>query len=574
MAEAEAGHGGWAAGEDVTTRLLEPRLRALLRATLEVASQPSLEAMLDATVRAAASLTGARYAALGVRTPSGETLERFVTTGLDAKERAHIGSEPQGRGILGVLLRERRTLRLQDISDDPRAVGFPPGHPPMRSFLGVPILIQGVLYGSLYLTEKAAGAEFDDDDAMVVESLAGHAGAVIQLTRLYERSTRWFRQLEDIVAVANELGAETDRERLARIVAERGSTLLDARIVVVALRWGDGTLVAEAATGPGAEALVGTLVPDAGFARLVARGSPERVDDVLEDPEIDRQELAWLAAASGASPRSVLHVPLVSHGTQFGVLSAYDNLRRTDARFSEADLRLATVLGQRLSSALDLARRVSRETLQRLVDANEAERGRISRELHDETAQALGAIKLGLAGLAGAAPDDLDERVRALRALVGEALDRVREVAVRLRPASLDDFGLHHALDDYCKRITARSGVAVSFDGSDARLPAPIEDALYRVALEAIGNALAHGEPRQVLVRLLVTPAAATVRVDDDGHGFELERARERGRLGLIGMHERMELVGGTLQVDTTPGGGTRLRAQVPLSRDDGAAPI
>jgi signal transduction histidine kinase len=568
MAERTAGDAGSAAGEQAASPL-EPRLRALLHATLDVASQPSLEAMLDATVRAAAALTGARYAALGVRTPSGETLERFVTTGIDDEERARIGAEPQGRGILGVLLRERRTLRLRDISDDPRAVGFPPGHPPMRSFLGVPILIQGVLYGSLYLTEKAAGAEFDADDITVVESLAGHAGAAIQLTRLYERSTRWFRQLEDIVAVANELGAETDRERLARIVADRSSALLDARLVVVALRRGDGTFVAEAATGPGAAALVGTAVPATGLARLLARGAPERVDDVVEDPEIDRQELAWLTAASGTSPRSVLHVPLVSHGRQFGVLSAYDDLGRPDARFSTADLRLATVLGQRLSSALDLSQRVTRETLQRLVDANEAERGRISRELHDETAQALGAIKLGLAGLAGAAPGDLDERVRALRALVGDALDRVREVAVRLRPASLDDFGLHHALADYCKRITARSGVAVMFDGSDARLPAAIEDTLYRVALEAIGNALAHGEPSRVQVTLLVTPAAATVRVEDDGRGFELERARAGGRLGLIGMHERMELVGGTLDVDTTPGGGTRLRAQVPLARDE-----
>jgi signal transduction histidine kinase len=569
MAEAQAGHGESAAGAHAASPL-ESRLRALLAANLEVASQPTLEAMLEATVRAAATLTGARYAALGVRTPSGDTLERFVTTGVGPDERARIGHEPQGRGILGVLLRERRTLRLRDISDDPRAVGFPPGHPPMRSFLGVPIVIQGVLYGSLYLTEKAGSTEFDDDDVLVVESLAGHAGAAIQLTRLYERSTRWFRQLEDIVAVANELGAETDRERLARIVADRASALLDARLVVVALRRRDGTLVAAAAAGPGAEALVGTSVPAAGLLRLLHRGAPERVDDVVEDPEIDRQELAWLAAASGASPRAVLHVPLVSHGRQFGVLSAYDNVDRADARFSTADLRLATVLGQRLSSALDLSQRVTRETLQRLVDANEAERGRLSRELHDETAQALGAIKLGLAVLAGAAPEELDRRVRELRALVGDALDRVREVAVRLRPASLDDFGLHHALDDYCKRVSARSGVAVLFDGSDARLPAAVEDALYRVALEAIGNALAHGEPTRVQVTLLVTPAAATVRVEDDGRGFELERARTGGRLGLIGMHERMELVGGTLVVDTTPGGGTRLRAQVPrMVRDD-----
>ncbi len=167
----------------------EGRLRALFEAGLAVSSELSLEALLRRLVEAAAELTGARYAALGVIDASGSELEQFVTHGIDDGLRAEIGSPPRGRGILGVLIREAQPLRLHDLAEDPRSVGFPPGHPPMRSFLGVPIMLRGVAYGNLYLTEKQSGEDFTDEDEELVRLLAGQAAVAVENARLYEAST-------------------------------------------------------------------------------------------------------------------------------------------------------------------------------------------------------------------------------------------------------------------------------------------------------------------------------------------------------------------------------------------------
>src|ERR671929_536255 len=161
------------------------RMRALLEAGVALTSELSLDALLQRLVEAAAELTEARYAALGVIDPSGRQLERFVTTGIDAETHAAIGDLPRGRGILGVLIRDAAPLRLHDLSEDPRSVGFPPNHPPMRSFLGVPILLRGVAYGNLYLTEKEGGEDFDEDDQELVTLLAAQAAVRSEERRLY-----------------------------------------------------------------------------------------------------------------------------------------------------------------------------------------------------------------------------------------------------------------------------------------------------------------------------------------------------------------------------------------------------
>jgi GAF domain-containing protein len=167
----------------------ENRLRALVETGVAITSELSLEALLQRLVNAAAELTGAGYAALGVIDSSGSELERFLTTGIDAETQAAIGDLPRGRGILGVLIRDASPLRLSDLNEDPRAVGFPPNHPPMRSFLGVPILLRGVAYGNLYLTEKAGGVEFTDEDEELVALLAAQAAVAIENARLYEAAT-------------------------------------------------------------------------------------------------------------------------------------------------------------------------------------------------------------------------------------------------------------------------------------------------------------------------------------------------------------------------------------------------
>jgi len=176
----------------------EHRLRALFESSVALTSELSLDALLQKLVETAASLTGARYAALGVIDESGNALERFVTTGIGSDAQEAIGELPHGRGILGVLIREARPLRLHDLTKDPRSVGFPSNHPPMKSFLGVPIMLRGVAFGNLYLTEKQSGDDFDEHDEELVSLLASQAAVAVENARLYESATRWSRQLESL----------------------------------------------------------------------------------------------------------------------------------------------------------------------------------------------------------------------------------------------------------------------------------------------------------------------------------------------------------------------------------------
>ena len=191
------------------------RLRRVLHTGIALSSELSLDALLQRIVEAAAELTGAQYAALGVIDRSGQALERFLTTGIDAETHALIGDLPRGRGILGALIRDAETLRLHDLGEDPRSVGFPPNHPPMRSFLGVPIMLRGTAYGNLYLTEKAGGEDFTADDEDVIQLLASQAAVAIENARLYETSQRWLHQLESL----NEIGDALDHRARPRPAA-------------------------------------------------------------------------------------------------------------------------------------------------------------------------------------------------------------------------------------------------------------------------------------------------------------------------------------------------------------------
>ena len=195
------------------------RLRLLVNAGIALSSELSLDALLQRIIETAAEITGAGYAALGVIDKTGQALERFLTTGMDADTHAAIGELPHGRGILGVLIRDAKPLRLHDIADDPRSVGFPPNHPPMKSFLGVPIVLRGVAYGNLYLTEKTGGLDFTDEDEELAQLLAAQAAVAIENARLYESSTRWLRQFESLNEIGNALVSELELEPLLTLVA-------------------------------------------------------------------------------------------------------------------------------------------------------------------------------------------------------------------------------------------------------------------------------------------------------------------------------------------------------------------
>lgn len=525
---------------------------------MALASELSLDGLLQRLTQLAAELTGARYAALGVIDPTGSRLERFITHGIDGETRTAIGDPPHGRGILGALIRDARPLRLHAITDDPRSVGFPPNHPPMTTFLGVPVLLRGVAYGNLYLTDKAGGEDFTEADQELVELLASQAAVAIENARLFEASTRWSRQLESLIEVSGALARETDVDVLLELVAQRLQELLEARLVVVALPAGKEELRIVTAAGDDADPLVGRTVERSGSkaGRVLERGHPERVDSLLEDPEVNLEFTRSIRARSG------LWVPLLVHGRPIGVMTAYDKLGAPDARFDSDDVRLAETFAARAAVAVELSERVQRDALRRIVAAQELERQRLARELHDETGQALTSILLGLKQLEGAEP----ESMKRLRELVVATLQDVRRLAVELRPTVLDDFGLVPALERLTTNFAEQTGIEVDLEaGAIAdRLPPEVETAVYRIVQESLTNVAKHSHARRVSV--LVTRSNGTIKavIEDDGQGFD-PSAESGDGVGLIGMRERIELLDGSLAVESSETTGTTVALEVPV---------
>jgi len=537
------------------------RLRTLLDTGIAISSELALDPVLERIVEAAAALTGARYAALGVIDRTGMALERFITTGIDEETRTTIGEEPHGRGILGVLIRDAVPLRLHDIRDDPRSVGFPPGHPPMATFLGVPILLRGVAYGNLYLSEKADETDFTDEDEEIVTLLAAQAAVAVENARLYESATEWSRQLESLNEIGNALLTELDLKRLLELVARRLRELIDARVVAIALPEGDELRI-EAAAGEGAEALTGSTLPRDGSkaGRILDRRRSERVDSLLDDPEVHASVTRLLGARSG------LYVPLLVRDEAIGVLIAHDRLGR-DVRFGDSAVRLAEQFAARAAIAVDLSRRVATDALRRVVAGQELERKRLARELHDETGQALTSILLGLKAVEGSGSEDEMRRAADdLRALVVATLQDVRRLAVELRPKALDDFGLVAALERLAETFTESTGIELQLEArlGPERLPGEVETTLYRIVQEALTNVVKHAEAEHVSILIVRREGTVTAVIEDDGRGFDPAATREAG-LGLLGMRERAALVGGRVAVESSGESGTTLVVEVPV---------
>jgi len=537
------------------------RLRVLVETGIAINSELSLDGVLERIVEAAARVTDARYAALGVIDPAGTGLERFVTFGMTPDVEAQIGDPPHGGGMLGVLIRNARNLRLHNLSEHPDSVGFPSGHPPMHTFLGVPILLRAVAYGNLYLTEKDGGSDFTDDDEELVSLLAAQAAVAIENTRLYESATSWSKQLESLNEIGGALLGELELSPLLDLVATRLRELIGARLVAIALPAGDALRIA-ASDGEGAADLAAfnELERESKTGRVLERGRSERIDSLLEDPEVNQDVTRRLGASTG------LYVPLLARERSIGVLVAHDKMG-PDPRFNSADLRLAEQFANRAAIAVDLSRRVARDALRRVVSGQELERQRLARELHDETGQALTSILLGLRAVEEAdGPDAMSTAASHLRELVVATLQDVRRLAVQLRPKALDDFGLVAAAEHLVQTFSEATSIRVDLEAQlgEERLPAEVETTLYRIVQEALTNIVKHAEASRVSILLVRRSGSAAVVIEDDGQGFDPAELREGG-MGIIGMRERVELHEGRLTVESAPGSGATLAAEVPL---------
>jgi signal transduction histidine kinase len=536
--------------------------RELAEAFIAIGSESSLDDVLQQTVDTAARLVAARWGALGVLDRTGSRLERFITSGVDDDVRARIGDVPGDHGVLRVMLRDGRPLRLADVTKNPHFKGFPFGHPQMRSFLGVPIVVRDVVYGDLYLAGKQGG-EFTQADEEIVTLLAAQTAITIERVQIHRAVVHWVHQLEALNELTIGILEERDVSRLLDLVARRLRELVHARRVLVSLPDLSGGLRVVAADGEGAADLVGDVLPaDSKRARVMARGKSERVDSFLEDPEADQ------VGARRAGGLTALVVPLVFHQKAIGVMSAY-NKDGPDPRFTDDDLRLAEAFSTRAALAVQLSERVARETVDAILNAQEAERSRIARELHDETGSALSAVLLGLTAI-DQAPTRLEARQAsaALRETARTTLENVARMAFELRPPALDQLGLVPALKDLIRGLAERGGPAVELNvdlTTAERLPPKVETALFRIIQEALTNVVKHADAKTVRITLARQKRSVVLTVDDDGHGFSRAQARA-DHFGLVGMRERTASVNGTLEIESEPGAGTRLTVELPLS--------
>ncbi|MDP9867817.1 MULTISPECIES: sensor histidine kinase [Streptosporangium] len=531
------------------------RVHALLNAVVSVGSDLDLETVLRRIVETATTLVDATYGALGV---IGEenTLVQFVPVGLTDEEIARIEHWPHGLGLLGLLIKEPQPLRLAHISDHPESYGFPPGHPPMGSFLGVPIRVREEVFGNLYLTEKRGGGEFDAEDEAIVTALATAAGVAIENARLYADSLRRERWLQASAEVTTSLLSGAEPREVLTLIARRARQMADADVVAVLLPDESGhDLQVVITDGPAREQVAHARVPvaDSLAGRAFASGEPLMVTDPAE-AEVP------VAIAEYGSLGPVAAVPIGEAHTVHGVLSLGKHSGRIP--FSQDELRMLYSFAGQAAIALELAeRRMDAERLGLLED-----RDRIAKDLHDVVIQRLFAVAMTLMSTVRLverpeastrlqnAIDELDGTIRQIRSTIF-ALQSPRESGAA---------GLRARIVELVEGARGHLGFmpGLTMDGRlDGGVPAEIAEQLLAVLREALSNVVRHARASKVEVSAEVSDERLVLVVADDGVGVPADGRRS----GLRNLQERAERLGGHLTVDAPPQGGTRLVWSVPL---------
>jgi signal transduction histidine kinase len=532
------------------------RTHALLEAIVSIGGDLDLETVLRSITEAATTLVDARYGALGL-IGEGDRLSRFVTAGVTQEQIDALEHWPHGLGILGLLIKDPRPIRLADLSAHPASYGFPANHPPMKRFLGVPIRVRDEVFGNLYLTEKAGGEEFDDEDEKVVTALATAAGVAIENARLYQDARQRERWLQASAEVSTALLSGTAPDEVLHLVVRRAREICDADLATVALAdEAAEELDVKAADGRYAETLAGTRVPlDEALAGPVYRsGSSFVLPDAQEE-----------ARRSGATTRlpmgPVLIVPLGAGTAARGVLSVANVPGGT--AFGESARRLLETFAAQAAIALELAER--RRDAERLVILED--RDRIAKDLHDTVIQRLfatamtlmSAIKItqkrDVAVRVQHAVDDLDDTIR-----------QIRSTIFALQATGEDEPTLRSRLFGVVDRSADSLGFAPAIR-LDGLLDTVVDDTtgvnLVAVLREALSNAARHAHASRVEVSI-VAADDLLLQVTDDGVGIPAAGRRS----GLANMAARAERLGG--RFDTRPGdkGGTILEWRVPLNPD------
>ena len=523
------------------------RLRALLRANQAVVELMELPQVLHRIVEVAVELVDARFGALGVISPGGE-LEQFIHVGLTDSEVAAIGHLPVGHGLLGALIDDPHPIRLEHIADDPRSSGFPAHHPPMDTFLGVPIRVRDKVFGNLYLSNRSSG-EFSADDEQLVKSLAGTAGFAIENARLYAETRRrqaWAAASAEITAAM----LSADGEDPLAILLDRLLVLAEADLVALTAQTSPGgEIEVTVAQGAEADTLLGQrfAAPDTVSGRVFDGGQPLRVNEgstFLDAPP-----------AHGFGP--LIALPLSAAGQVQAVLIITRKCGRPS--FDAADLDMAADFADQASVALELIRS---RTAQQLVVVLE-DRGRIARDLHDHVIQQLFGTGLQLQSIAGAVDSATGERIIESVSNIDGAIAQIRTAIFALAtPSAGESSTIRHRLIDLATDMTVPLGraPAIEFSGPvDLVVTDSLADDVVAVAREALTNTARHAGAESSSVRLSADGTEIQLSIDDDGRGM----GGSARRSGLSNLEARARARGGASSVESGPT-GTRLTWRVP----------
>jgi signal transduction histidine kinase len=528
------------------------RLRALLRAIETVTGDLALEVVLHNVVDSACELAHAKYGALGVIGPDGG-LEQFITIGIDEQTSKGIGPLPQGKGLLGALISDPRPIRLKHMTDDPRSTGFPPNHPPMDSFLGVPIHVRDEVFGNLYLADSERG-EFGPDDEELVLALALAAGTAISNARLYQESRLQQRWLEASVEIGSQLLSSSGEDPL-RMVARQAIDISDADLVSVCLTTADGAgFVVEEAFGAYSNELIGRRFPLAGS--LTGKVLDDRQPMLIANASGGDVPPTYLSSVMEAGPLMVL--PLQGTGAPRGVLSLCRTRGRR--RFTPRDLAMAAGFATHASVALELAdSRVAEQKLVLLED-----RDRIAMDLHDHVIQELFAIGLSLEGTAAQLPDDtMSQRIRQRVEDIDRTIRRIRTSIFELRGTiATPTEGLRQRVLEVTSDLTAALGFAphVAFSGLlDVRMDDELAEDVVACVRETLTNVAKHARAKSVMIDVSLAADILTVMVTDDGIGLR-DTSRSSGTANLRARAEKWD---GSFELARGSSGGTTAKWKV-----------
>ena len=523
----------------------------LAAAVLAATSGSQLEATLHDIVQAAVDHVGARYGAMGVLRPDGSRLDRFVIVGMDGADSERIGTLPSGRGILGLLVDQPLTLRIDDIGRHPASGGFPPGHPPMRSFLGVPVRVRDAVFGNLYLTEKRTGGRFSSADVEVAEALAAVAGLAIENARLAEKAAGGHRWGEAATGMATALLSGADPDEVLRSVSTRVSSLTDADMAGVLSPSvdDDGSLTIVSAVGGGADDVEGVRVPLVGthVGGTYRSRAPRLIEDISTMPVHGRLDAASIELTRGFGPTMLVPLGTPPRTHLLAVL------RRTGrAPFTPEDLEQLSAFAAQASVVLELARARQRERRLQV----QADRERIARDLHDHVVQRMFATALSL--------DRLSRALRVERPAEAAQLARdVDELDSTMADIRASIFELHQEEDAPVTSVRSRVADVVrqSTEGSDLRrdvrlrggvdeIPRELVPDLLAVIRELVTNVVRHARAQRVTVTVSAGNKVRVV-VADDGVGLPAVTVRS----GLANLADRAERRGGRLTASAGPAG-------------------